>query len=62
MSSVSKPPFLITYWNPFENNSPGLIDSYINYTRDISLHEYNADIVGSYIYYLIKSQSSPRTV
>lgn len=49
MSSVSKPPFLITYWNPFENNSPGLIDSYINYTRDISLHEYNADIVGSYI-------------
>ena len=49
MNKVTKPPFLITYWNPFDNNSPELIDAYINYTRDTSLQEYNANIVGSYI-------------
>lgn len=56
MSAIEKPPFILTYWNPFQDNSPGLIDSYINYVRDTSLQEYNAHITGNYILSASKNQ------
>jgi hypothetical protein len=43
------PPFLLTYWNPLNKNSPGLGQSFLNYVKEISLAEYTANLVGTYI-------------
>lgn len=46
MSSVSKPPFVLTYYNPFDKESPGLGKSFLNYVKDVSLANYAGKIAG----------------
>ena len=53
MSNLSKisptsPSFTFGYWRPWKENS-NFMDSYLDYTKDISLAKYGADIVGEYI-------------
>ncbi len=45
---MNKPSFVYGYWRPWNENS-NLIESYLDYNRDISLQNYNADIIGNYI-------------
>lgn len=45
----ARPPFLLTYWNPFDKYAPGIGQSFLNYIKDISLADYTANSVGSYI-------------
>ncbi|MEO6135878.1 MAG: hypothetical protein ABIP35_12040, partial [Ginsengibacter sp.] len=49
----ARPPFLLTYWNPFNEKGPELGQSYLNYIKDVSIANYTANItgnlVGSYI-------------
>lgn len=56
-TNTPKPPFLFTYWNPFDNEAPGLGQSFLNYVRDTSIAEYGARIVGSYIREANKNQA-----
>lgn len=46
-SNISKPPFVFTYWNPFDKDAPGLGQSFLNYVKDTSLVEYGAKLIGS---------------
>jgi hypothetical protein len=57
MSNITptKPSFVFGYWRPWKGN-PNLIDSYMDYVRDISLVKYGADTVGSYINQASKEQ------
>jgi len=48
-SNTPKPPFLFTFWNPFDNDVPGLGQSFLNYVNNTSIAEYGATIVGQYI-------------
>lgn len=50
MDSITphKPPFFMTYWRPY-NEGSNLLDSYLDYIKDISLVRYGADTVGKYI-------------
>lgn len=48
LSTVNQPPFNMTYWRPW-NEESNLFESYFDYVRDTSLQEYNARIIGSYI-------------
>jgi hypothetical protein len=45
---MNKPSFVYGYWRPWNENS-NLIESYLDYNRDMSLQNYNADIIGNYI-------------
>lgn len=45
----ARPPFLLTYWNPFDKYAPGIGQFFLNYIKDISLADYTANSVGSYI-------------
>jgi tetratricopeptide (TPR) repeat protein len=45
---ISKPSFVFGYWRPWKDNA-NLVDSYLDYTRDISLAKYGADTIGKYI-------------
>ena len=47
--SPSKPSFLLTYYNPFDKNAPGLVDSYLDYAKDVNLAKYSAGIVSDAI-------------
>lgn len=49
MTSVQKPPFLLTYWNPFDKKDPGVGQSFLNYVKDVSLANYTGNLVGTYI-------------
>lgn len=52
---ATKPSFVVNYWKPWEENS-NLFDSYLNYTKDISLLKYGADSIGKYINHASKEQ------
>jgi tetratricopeptide (TPR) repeat protein len=51
----STPSFVFGYWRPWKDNS-NVIDSYLDYSRDISLVKYGADTVGNYINQASKEQ------
>jgi hypothetical protein len=55
--SPSKPSFLLTYYNPFDKNAPGLVDSYLDYAKDVNLAKYGASIVSAAIEKASKMQS-----
>lgn len=55
--SPSKPSFLLTYYNPFDKNAPGLVDSYLDYAKDVNLAKYGASIVSEAIEKASKMQS-----
>ncbi len=55
--SPSKPSFLLTYYNPFDKNAPGLVESYLNYAKDVNLAQYGASIVSAAIEKASKMQS-----
>ena len=42
------PSFILGYWRPWKENS-NVIDSYLDYSKDVSLTKYGADTVGKYI-------------
>lgn len=42
MSKIAKPGFLFTYYNPFNKDAPGLVQSYFSYLKDVSLVDYGA--------------------
>jgi len=46
---MQKPNFYLTYYNPYEKGNPNLIQSYINYKRDVNNLEYNANIISNSI-------------
>jgi len=50
MSNISPTPpsFAFSYWRPWKEGS-NQFDSFLNYTRDVSLAKYQADTVGQYI-------------
>jgi hypothetical protein len=48
ISKPERPSFVFGYWRPW-NEKTNLIDSYLDYTRDVSLVKYGADTVGGYI-------------
>ena len=52
-----KPSFVLGYWRPWKDNS-NVIDSYLDYRKDVSLAKYGADIVGKYISQSSKDQIS----
>src|ERR1035437_2352949 len=51
------PPFLLTYWNPFNKNSTGLGQSFLNYVKDVSLADYTGSVVGSVVGSYIENSS-----
>ena len=55
--SSSKPSFLLTYYNPYDKNAPGLVDSYLDYAKDVNLAKYGASIVSEAIEKASKMQS-----
>ena len=52
---ASKPSFIVNYWKPWNEDS-NLFDSYLNYSKDISLMKYGADSIGKYINHASKEQ------
>lgn len=44
----STPSFLLGYWRPWNEDSD-FVESYLDYTKDIGLAKYGADIVGTFI-------------
>ena len=53
--SPSKPSFVFGYWRPWKEDS-NVIDSYLDYSKDVSLAKYGADTVGKYISQASKEQ------
>lgn len=51
----SIPSFAFNYWRPWKEGS-SVIDSYLDYRKDISLVKYGADTVGKYIQSASKEQ------
>ena len=51
----STPSFVFGYWRPWKENS-NLFDSYLDYSKDVSLAKYGADTVGKYIHQASKQQ------
>ena len=49
------PSFTFGYWRPWKENS-NVIDSYLDYSKDVSLTKYGADTVGKYINQASKQQ------
>ncbi len=49
------PSFVLGYWRPWKENS-NLVDSYLDYLKDVSLTKYGADTVGNYIDQASKEQ------
>ena len=56
-SLVRNPPFLFTYWNPF-NKDANLVQSWFDYVKDTSLAKYTADTVGHYLQQVSDDQIS----
>ena len=54
---MQTPPFLLTYWNPFNMHAPGLGQSFLNYVKDVSLATYTGEITGSYIQQASRQQN-----
>lgn len=54
--SPSKPSFVLGYWRPWKEDS-NVIDSYLDYSKDVSLVKYGADTVGKYISQASKEQT-----
>ncbi|MBW0164994.1 MAG: hypothetical protein HYI21_00310 [Sediminibacterium sp. Gen4] len=55
---MSTPSFNLTYYNPYEiESSAERYDSYINFIKQTKLHEYNAQLVGSYIQNTVERQT-----
>jgi hypothetical protein len=48
MSKAATPSFVFGYWRPWNENA-NAIESYLDYTKDVSLAKYGADTVGQYI-------------
>lgn len=44
----TKPSFILGYWRPWKKDAD-LLDSYLDYVKDVSLAKYGADLVGQYI-------------
>ena len=57
MSNITPktPSFLFGYWRPWKDNS-NMFDSYLDYSKDVSLTKYGADTVGKYINQASKQQ------
>ena len=57
MSNITPttPSFVFGYWRPWKDNS-NFIDSYLDYSKDVSLAKYGADTVGKYINQASKQQ------
>jgi hypothetical protein len=57
MSNItpSTPSFVFGYWRPWKENS-NVVDSYLDYTKEVSLVRYGADTVGKYINQASKEQ------
>ena len=57
MSNITPttPSFAFGYWRPWKEGS-SVIDSYLDYTKDVSLVKYGADTVGQYINQASKEQ------
>ena len=53
--SPSKPSFVLGYWRPWKEDS-NAIDSYLDYSKDVSLAKYGADTVGKYVSQASKEQ------
>ena len=45
---ASTPSFLLGYWRPWNEDSD-FVESYLDYTKDVGLVKYGADVIGSYI-------------
>ena len=45
---ASTPSFLLGYWRPWNEDSD-FVESYLDYTKDVGLAKYGADVVGTYI-------------
>ena len=43
-----RPSYLLGYWRPWNNDS-NFLDSYCDYLRDTSLHEYSSGLIGGHI-------------
>jgi hypothetical protein len=56
MSEVIKPSFLLTYYNPFNKDAPGLVQSYFNYLKDVNLVDYASQKVAQSIENASKEQ------
>ena len=52
---MPKPTFSLNYWRPWENNS-NFIDSWLNYNKDVSLVEYQVEILNKNLSHLSISQ------
>ncbi|HRH51657.1 MAG TPA: hypothetical protein PLP23_23110 [Panacibacter sp.] len=52
---MPKPSFALNYWRPWEKNS-NVIDSWLNYNRDVSLIEYQAEVLNKNLSHLSISQ------
>jgi hypothetical protein len=50
MSNITPitPSFVFGYWRPWKEDA-NVFDSYLDYTRDVSLTKYGAEVVGTYI-------------
>ena len=50
MSNITPitPSFVFGYWRPWKEDA-NVFDSYLDYTRDVSLMKYGAEVVGTYI-------------
>lgn len=53
--ATSGPSFVFSYWKPWKEDS-NIIDSYLDYSKDVSLSKYTADTVGAYINQASKQQ------
>ena len=51
----TKPSFVFSYWKPWKEDS-NFFNSYLEYSKDVSLSKYTADTVGSYINQASKEQ------
>ncbi len=57
MKDIQTPPFLLTYWNPFNEKAPGIGQSFLNYVKDVSLANYTANVTGGVVGAYIENAS-----
>lgn len=51
----NKPSYVLGYWRPW-NEKSSMVDSWLNYTKDVSLAKYSADVIGNFIENASKEQ------
>lgn len=53
----NKPSYVLGYWRPWNEDS-SMVDSWLNYTKDVSLAKYSADVIGYFIEQASKEQGA----